>query len=305
MVFLVGPTASGKSAVAVCLAKKLNAEIISCDSMQVYNRMKILTSRPPKELTKRVKHHLSGFLNPAKVYNAGLFRKDALVQAEKIYKKGKIPLFVGGTGLYMSALIDGLFSVSHDKKLRRSLEEEARAKGPGYLYRRLVKIDPVAAARIHAHDARRIIRGLEVYAKSGKPISMLQKQRQGLGDGYKIRIFALDLERQKLYSRIDQRVERMFEEGLLKEAKALLCSRLSRTSRYALGLPEIKGYLQGKYGLNEAKRLIKRNSRHYAKRQLTWFKKDKRLEWIRIKDMDSPSAAALRIFKHYHKGRPN
>jgi len=303
IVFLVGPTASGKSAVAVCLAKRLNAEIISCDSMQIYRKMNILSSRPPKELTKRIKHHLLGFLKPSRDYNAGRFRKDALLEAERIYKKGKIPLFVGGTGLYMSAIIDGLFaSLPYDKEIRRKLEVDAKMKGAGYLYHKLAKIDPHAAARIHAHDARRIIRALEVFLKCGKPISVLQKERHGLGDEYKVRIFALNLERAKLYNRIDQRVGQMFDQGLLKEARALLKSRLSRTSRYALGLPEIKGYLQGKYDLNEAKRLIKRNSRHYAKRQLTWFRKDKRVEWIRIKDRETPSVIAARIFKRCRKG---
>ena len=295
---MVGPTASGKSAVAVCLARKMNAEIISCDSMQIYRKMNIITCRPTKELISRVKHHLFGFVKPSEDYNAGSFRKDALAKADKIYKEGKIPLFVGGTGLYMSAIIDGLFaSVPLDKRLRRRLEEEARLKGADYLYRKLTKVDPVAAARIHAHDARRIVRALEVFAKCGKPISVLQKQRKGLNDEYKIRIFALNLDRAKLYNRIDARVERMFDQGLEKEAKSLLKSHLSRTARYALGLPEIKGYLQGRYNLDEAKRLIKRNSRHYAKRQLTWFKKDKRVEWVKAKDTESPLTVATRIYQ--------
>ena len=298
LLFLVGPTASGKSAAAVALAKKINAEIICCDSMQVYSGMNILTSAPEKELTGRVRHHLFGFLKPCKNYNAASFRKDALEAAQKIYQKGKIPLFVGGSGLYMSAIIDGLFTgAPADMQLRRKLEKEAKLKGARCLYKKLLKVDPLSASKIHANDCRRIIRSLEVFLKTGKPISYLQKQRQGLGPDYRVKIFALNLSRPRLYQRVDQRVELMFERGLEKEARRLLRSRLSKTACYALGLPEIKEYLRGKYDLQEAKRLIKRNSRHYAKRQLTWFRKDKRVKWINLQGAETPQAVAKKIYK--------
>jgi len=300
IIFLVGPTASGKSEVAVSLAKKINAEIISCDSMQIYRGMDILTSKPSKKLIKKVPHYLLGSVRPGQDYNAARFRQDALKACEKIYKKGKIPLFVGGTGLYMSIVIDGLFeSAFVDRSIRLKLEQEAKLKGNKPLYLRLKKVDPQAALKIHPHDGRRVIRALEVFLKTGKPISKLQISRQGLGKEYTCKIFALNLNRDELYRRIDARVERMFKQGLINEAKKFLAKDLSRNASYALGLRELGGYFKNKYDLAQAKRLIKRNSRHYAKRQLTWFRKDKRVKWIRIKDKEPPREIATKIFKRY------
>jgi tRNA dimethylallyltransferase len=194
-------------------------------------------------------------------------------------------LFVGGTGLYYSVIVDGLFpAAAKDKLIRANLEKQLKLKGSKYLYRRLVKVDPSAARKIHPHDARRIIRALEVYLKTGMRISCLQKKRVGLDKEYKISVFGLNLERGFLYGRIDQRVERMFKSGLVNEVKRLLKYKLSRTAKYAIGIPELKGYLSGQYPLAEAKRLMQRNSRHYAKRQLTWFRRDKRINWVNLKN---------------------
>jgi len=298
IVFLLGPTGIGKSAAAINLAKKINAEIISCDSMQVYRKMDIITSKVTPAQRKKVKHHLLGMIAPEQEYNAAKYRQDALLICDKLFRKGKIPLFVGGTGLYYSIIVDGLFpAVPQDRLIRVKLEKQLKLKGNKYLYRRLVKVDSAAAGKIHPNDARRIIRALEVYLKTGTRISQLQKNRFGLAKEYELKIFGLNSKRQFLYDTINQRVNKMFGLGLINEVKRLLKHKLSRTAKCAIGIGEIKGYFQGQYSLVEAKRLIQRNSRHYAKRQLTWFRKDKRIEWININKGESPVQVALKLWK--------
>jgi tRNA dimethylallyltransferase len=298
IIFLVGPTAIGKSAVAISLAKKINAEIISCDSMQVYRKMDVITSKPTPVQRKKIKHHLIGAINPDQEYNVAQYRRDALSICDKLFKENKIPLFVGGTGLYYSILIDGLFpAVPQDKGIRVKLNKQLVLKGSGYLYKRLADVDPAAVRKIHPNDVRRIIRALEVYLKTGRRISVLQKMRIGLGQEYAIKVFGLNSKRQSLYDLIDQRVNRMFNSGLINEVKRLLLHKLSKTAICAIGIPELKGYLNGQYSLDNAKRLIQRNSRHYAKRQLTWFRKDKRIEWIDTNNLESPAQVAQRIWK--------
>jgi len=298
VVFIVGPTAVGKSAAAAALAKKVNAEVISCDSMQVYRGMRVLASYPEKNLLKSTPHHLIASVSPSVQYNASKYRIQAVKRIGDIIGKGKTPILAGGTGLYMSVLVDGIFKSkagAKAKRIREQLYRQAGIKGSAYLYARLKKVDPRAAAKIHPNDIKRVIRALEVFESMGKPISLLQKERRGLGADYDIKIFCLNSNREQLYRRIDSRVEKMFESGLVKEVKKLLSSRLSKTSRTALGIREVKGYLDGSYDLEEAKRLLKLNTRHYAKRQLTWFRKDKRIEWIQIKPDERASSIANRI----------
>jgi len=298
IVFLLGPTGVGKTASAIKLAKKINAEIISCDSMQVYRKMNILTCQATLRERKKVKHHLLGVLNPQQEYNAAKYRKAALAICGQLFSQGKIPLFVGGAGLYYAIIIDGLFAaVPQDKIIRAKLEKQLKSRGSNYLYRYLARVDSLAARKIHPHDARRIIRALEVYLKTGRRISQLQKNRAGLSKEYKIKIFGLNLERQMLYDTIDRRVDQMFKLGLIREVKGLLKLKLSRTAKCAIGIRELKGYFSGEYPLAEARRLIQRNSRHYAKRQLTWFRKDKRIQWINIEDKETPKEIAKRIYE--------
>jgi tRNA dimethylallyltransferase len=281
LIFLVGPTAVGKTDLAVSLAKKINAEIISCDSMQVYKGMDILTSKPPVGIRKKIPHHLIDVVKPSCEYNVSRYRGQAIKKILAIVKKGKVPFFVGGSGLYMSVVVDGIFEVkTEDRALRKKLYKQAQGCGSQKLYADLVKADPKAAAKIHPNDAKRIIRALEVFKVTGQPISQMQSKRKGLGDEYDIRIFCLDLPREELDRRIDQRVDRMFRQGLVKEVKKLLKSRLSKTSAMAIGIKEVKGYLSGEYSLQEAKTLIKKNTRKYARRQMTWFRKDKRIGWV-------------------------
>jgi len=300
IIFIVGPTASGKTAAAAILAKKINAEIISCDSMQVYKGMDIITSKPSSAQRKKVPHHLLNVISPAVNYDVARYRRAAVKAAGDILKKGKLPLFVGGTGLYVSLLLDGIFKQkAPEPSARRRLYKLADRHGGLYLYNRLRKLDPEAASRIHSHDLKRMIRALEVYAATGQPISKLQQQRRGLSADHDVVIFCLDLERSLLYHRIDRRVDQMFKKGLGREVKRLLRTRLGRTASCAIGIKELKGYFQGQYGLEEAKRLIKLNTRRYAKRQLTWFRKDSRIKWIKVATNDSPKETARKLWKKY------
>ncbi|MBL7151727.1 MAG: tRNA (adenosine(37)-N6)-dimethylallyltransferase MiaA [Candidatus Omnitrophica bacterium] len=298
ILFLVGPTAAGKTEVGIELAKELNAEIISCDSMQIYKGMDIITSKPAKLLRKKIKHHLLDIVGPAQEYNVARYRQEAVKKIRGLIKKGKTPLFVGGTGLYMSVLIDGIFKQnSRNNNIRRRLYKELKNSGSGHLYKRLKRVDPAAAARIYSNDARRIIRALEVFQTTGRPISCLQRERSGLAGQYQIKAFCLNLRRDKLYERIEGRVEKMFKKGLASEVKRLLRCRLSKTASCAIGIKELKGYFAGLYDLEKAKELIKRNTRQYAKRQLTWFRKERRLSWIEVSGKETPGAIAQRIIK--------
>lgn len=296
--FLVGPTGIGKSAAAISLARKIKAEIISCDSMQVYRGMDVITSKASPIQRRLARHHLISVVKPSEEYNAARYRDEALAICDKLFKKGRVPLFVGGTGLYYSIIIDGLFpAVPEDKKIRVGLYKEAKAKGGGQLYKRLAKVDPVASAKIHPNDTKRIIRAMEVFMLTGKPITLLQKQRKGLGPEYEVKVFGLNTKRELLYKKINARVERMFNLGLVAEVKRLLKGKLSKTASCAIGVKQLKGYFDGKYSLEEASRLIQQESRRYAKRQLTWFRKDKRVKWINVKDKEAPQGVAGRIYK--------
>lgn len=298
IIFLVGPTAVGKSEAALKLAARIPAEIISCDSMQIYKGMDIVSSKPLKTLMRRVKHHLIGILSPEEEYSVVKYRRQAIDKIKEVIKRGRIPLFVGGTGFYMSILIDGIFTAKpENKKLRQFMYKEAELRGSRYLHQKLAKVDPQAALRIHPNDTRRIVRALEVFETMGLPISKLQKHRRGLACEYDIRIFCLNMPRDKLYKRIDERVDKMFKRGLLKEISKLLKLKLSRTACYCLGIRELKGYFRGLYDLEEAKRLMKRNSRLYAKRQLTWLRKDKRINWIELSGRETPQLIANKIWK--------
>lgn len=298
LIFLIGPTAIGKTDIAIMLAKKINAEIISCDSMQIYKGMDIITSQPTAGLRKKMAHHLIGIIPLTKEYNVLKYRKAALKKIREIINRGKIPLLVGGTGLYISILIDGIFNFkSKGDNVRQRLYKQAEILGSQCLYKRLADVDPEAAIKVHPHDVKRIVRALEVFEITGKQISKLQKQKRGLTDRYEMRIFGLNMQRHKLYRRIDARVEKMFMQGLVGEVRKLLKQKLSRTASCAIGIKELKGYFAGEYDLEEAKRLMKRNTRLYAKRQLTWFRKDKRIEWIELGEREKPKEIARRIVK--------
>jgi len=282
VIFLLGPTAVGKTEFALKAAKRIGAEIISCDSMQIYKGMDIISSKPSAIIRKKIPHFLIDVISPKKEFNVSTYRLRALKAIKQIRNRKRVPLFVGGTGLYASAVLDGVFKgPGEDKRIRSRLYQQATEKGAEYLYRRLIKVDPEAAEKIHPNDIKRVTRALEVWIKTKKPISRWQKKRQGIANNYDIEIYCLDMPRDELYSRINQRVDKMFRDGLVNEVGRLLKNGLSKTAACAIGINEIKGYLEKRYGLDEAKELIKRHTRRYAKRQITWFRKDKRISWIK------------------------
>jgi tRNA dimethylallyltransferase len=302
ILFLAGPTAVGKTEVALELSKKIPLEAISCDSMQVYKEINIASSKPTEKILKKVPHHLINTVSVNREYNVADFRRATLKAIKQIHQKNKIPLIVGGSGLYMSVILDGIFNgAQKDSGLRMRLQKEADKFGSRQLYDRLKNVDPQAAAKIHPHDLKRLIRALEVYELTKKPISNLQNKRNGIWGKFDIRIFGLMRNRDKLYERINQRVDQMFKKGVLKEIKSVLDKPVSLTASYCLGVKEIKGFLEGQYDLAEAQCLIKQNSRRYAKKQLTWLRKDKRINWIKVSDEERPRDIAKKILFQLQK----
>lgn len=277
LIILAGPTAVGKTELSLQLAQRLEAEIISADSMQVYKRMDIGTAKPSLEERKAVPHHLIDLVEPNQDFSVADYQKCFEQTVASIYAKGKLPLLTGGTGLYIRACIQG-FNLEPGEPLpdlRKKLKEEAEQYGPDYIHQRLVKVDPVAAAKIHPNDVRRVIRALEVFQNTGVPISQLQ-QKKNSRFKYNVIYLFLNRERDELYRRIELRVDRMISEGLVEEVHSLLESGFSPQlkSMQSLGYKQICSYLQQEISLEEAIASIKQETRHYAKRQLTWFRKE-------------------------------
>ena len=298
IIFIVGPTAVGKSEVAACVAKKKSAEIVSCDSMQVYKEIQIANNKASLKIRQNIPHHLIDVVSVAERFDVASFNQLASQAIQEIHDRRHWPLIVGGTGLYMQVLLDGIFEAKEiDLDLREELLQQAQDKGPEVLYNQLKLKDPLAAQKLHPHDLKRVVRALEVFLTEQQPISQLQKKRQGLWGKYDIQIFGLNCDRKKLYQKINERVERMFEEGLVDEIQSLQDLPLSQTARMIIGVKEVRGFLDGIYELEEAKELMKRNTRRLAKRQLTWFRKDKRIQWIDIDETQSLDKTVERILK--------
>ncbi len=285
VLFLLGPTGSAKSDLSIHLAKLLSGEIISCDSMLVYKGMNIGTAKPAVREREGIKHHLIDIKSPSQQFAVSDYRKLALKAIEQVLRRGNLPIVVGGSGLYAQALIDGLVPESKNtSKVRRSLEKKLEKYGLKYLYKRLQAIDPERAREILPSDPRRTVRALEIYETYKiKPSIWLQK-RVGLNElGYEWLMIGLRRDRAELYERINQRVERMIEKGFVREVKSLSKKRLSRTARHAIGYQEMLSYLKGELPLDEAIQETKKRSRHLAKKQLTWFRKESRIHWIDVK----------------------
>ncbi len=301
VIFIVGATATGKSEVAFFLAKRMNAEIISCDSMLVYKEPKIITAKPPDKILSEIKHHFINIISVTQSYSVYDYYREATKKIKKLFSQDKTLLVCGGTGLYFKALLDGIFSQPNkDGGLRKKLYQEAEGSGLEKLYQRLKKVDPETAKKISKNDKKRIIRALEVYQLTGKPISAKKKEARGLWQKLPIEIFGLKLSRDQLYRRINQRVDKMFERGAIDEVRQLLTKNLGITAEKIIGVGEIKKYLETQGGdspcssyakasedrpgviplLEDAKEKMKQNTRNFAKRQITWFKKDPRIEWI-------------------------
>jgi len=292
VIFIVGPTAVGKSEIGACLSSRRNAEIVCCDALQVYQEIFIASDKPSVGLRAAVPHHLIDILSVTEDFNVARYRELAVAAIEDIRARGKTPLIVGGSGMYMSVLLDGIFEGAAAKDdLREELIQELAAKGVGALHERLKVLDPQASAKIHPNDPQRIIRALQVAVSTGQPISSLQQKREGLWGKLPIKLFALNRPREELYQRVEARVEDMFARGLVDEVKRVAALPISITARKLIGIPEVMGLLNGEYDLARAKYLMKLHTRHYVKRQLTWFRRDKRLVWVDI--ASNQSAAEL------------
>lgn len=288
LIFITGPTATGKSEVAFLLAKKIKAEIISSDAMLVYKEPKIITNRPPSSYLKEIKHNFIGVVSVKESYNVYKYFKEASSLIKNLIQIGKNIIVCGGSGLYIKTLLDGIFEAAgEDKNLREELRRRTEKEGLQGLYNNLQSCDPLSAQAISPRDLRRIIRALEVYHLTGKPLSFWKTKTEGLRGKYPIEIFGLTLRRKLLYERINKRVEEMFKRGAVEEVKKLIRLPLSLTAGKIIGLREIEGYLKGEYSLEEAKELMKLNSRHFAKRQITWFKKEKQINWIDVEGKDN------------------
>lgn len=285
VIFIVGPTAVGKSEIALRLAEKNNGEIISCDSMQVYEEVAIANNKPSKEDLNRVNHHLVGGISVEEDFDVVRFNKSACDKISLILKNGRLPIVAGGSGLYIKVLLDGIFEGGErNEELRQTLREEAEVKGNEFIYSKLQELDPAAAGKIHPNDTKRVVRALEVCYQEEQPISELQKIRCGISQTYDIAMFGIDRDRKKLYEQIELRVDQMFEKGLTEEVKKLESLTLSRTAESIIGIREVRGFLNGEYDIEEAKEMMKQNTRRLAKRQMTWFRKEHRIHWIEITD---------------------
>jgi len=288
IIVITGPTAVGKTDLAIYLARHLGGEIISADSMQIYRYLDIGTAKPGPPERKMAPHHLIDQVDPRETYSAGDFQREARIKLDQIIKKKKQPLIVGGTGLYLQALLQGLPPAfeARDPALREKLRRLAEREGRQTLHNKLRQCDPELATRIHPHDIQRVIRGLEVFKVKGKPLSQLQKEAVSDKLPYPVLGYVLYRPREELYEMIDLRVDKMVEAGLEEEVRYLIqkgCN-LNHTSMQGLGYREFFFFFQGFLSREETIRLIKRNSRRYAKRQLTWFRNKFDFTWIRVQD---------------------
>lgn len=288
MIILTGPTAAGKTELSIKLAKAAGGEIISADSMQVYKKMNIGTAKIMPEEMHGVPHYLVDELNPDEEFHVVRFQQMAKQAAEQIYKKGKIPIVVGGTGFYIQALLYDIdFSAEDaDREYRDGLKDLAEKKGNGYLHRMLAEVDPESAQIIHENNTKRVIRALEFYEKTGTKISMHNEQERTRESHYNFVYFVLIHEREILYERINRRVDRMIEAGLIDEVRQLAGEGYTKdmVSMQGIGYKEVFDYLEGKQDLAETAERIKKDTRHFAKRQLTWFRREKEVTVINRQD---------------------
>lgn len=298
MIILTGPTAVGKSALSVELAKKINGAVISADSMQVYRHMDIGSAKITPEEMQGVTHYMIDELEPDEEFHVVRFVTMAKEYLKEIYADGKIPIIAGGTGFYIQALLYDIDFTEQqcDETYRRQLEDLAREHGAEYLHGILREVDPASAEAIHANNIKRVIRALEFYHLSGKKISEHNETERQKQSPYNFAYFVLTDERAKLYERIDRRVNAMIEAGLVEEVKKLKSMGCSRemVSMQGLGYKEILAYLDGGCTLEEAAYIIKRETRHFAKRQLTWFKKERDVIWLDKQAFGYDDAAILK-----------
>ena len=284
LIVLTGPTAVGKTSLSISLAKAVKGEIISADSMQVYKKMDIGSAKIRSEEMQGIPHYLVDVLEPEEEFHIVKFQQMAKKAMEDIYSRGKIPILVGGTGFYIQAVTKDIdfTEAQQENDYRKELEALAEEKGGEHLHEMLRKVDPVSADAIHAHNVKRVIRALEFYHQNGSPISAHNEEQKQHESPYNLAYFVLNMPRELLYERIDLRVDQMMKEGLLEEVARLKeegCHR-GMVSMQGLGYKEILAYLDGEYPLEEAVRVLKRDTRHFAKRQLTWFRREQEVTWV-------------------------
>lgn len=284
LIVLTGPTAAGKTELSIALAKKLNGAIISADSMQVYKYMNIGSAKIRPEEMQGIRHYLVDVLDPREEFHVARFQQMAKEALEEIYRNGQLPIVVGGTGFYIQALLKDIDfdESSGELPCRKELEETARREGGAVLYERLRQVDPESAEAIHPNNVKRVIRALEFYQETGQPISLHNKEQKEKQPPYTYAYFVLNDDRARLYERIDRRVDRMVEQGLVEEVRWLKEHGYDRSlvSMQGLGYKELFPYLDGTCSLEEAVEIIKRDTRHFAKRQITWFKREPDVIWL-------------------------
>lgn len=284
LIVLTGPTAAGKTELSIALAKKLNGAIISADSMQVYKYMNIGSAKIRPEEMQGIRHYLVDVLDPREEFHVARFQQMAKEALEEIYRNGQLPIVVGGTGFYIQALLKDIDfdESSGELPCRKELEETARREGGAVLYERLKQVDPESAEAIHPNNVKRVIRALEFYQETGQPISLHNKEQKEKQPPYTYAYFVLNDDRVRLYERIDRRVDRMVEQGLVEEVRWLKEHGYDRSlvSMQGLGYKELFPYLDGTCSLEEAVEIIKRDTRHFAKRQITWFKREPDVIWL-------------------------
>lgn len=290
LIILTGPTAVGKTKLSIKLARAVNGEIISADSMQVYRYMDIGSAKIRPEEMEEIPHHLVDCLDPDEEFNVVRFQKMAKEAMEDIYARNRIPILVGGTGFYIQAVTGDIdfTECGEDNSYRKELEKKSKEQGPEVLHRMLFEVDPESALAIHANNTKRVIRALEYYQQTGEPISLHNQQQRQKESPYNLAYFVLNDERSRLYERIDARIDEMLREGLVDEVKRLqqMGYHKGMVSMQGLGYKEILSYLDGTWSLEEAVYILKRDTRHFAKRQITWFKRERNVEWFHKPDYD-------------------
>ena len=303
LVILTGPTAVGKTALSIALAKAIGGEIISADSMQVYRHMDIGSAKITPEEMEGIPHYLIDVLEPDQEFNVVVFQELAKQAAAEIYSRGHIPIVAGGTGFYIQALVYDIDFTENDEDtaFRRTLEEQAKREGTEALYERLRAVDPESCESIHAHNSKRVIRAIEFYEKTGKKISEHNREQRQNDSPYNFAYFVLNDDRERIYERINVRVDLMMAQGLVEEVRALRESgcRKEMVSMQGLGYKELLSYLEGETSMEEAVYLIKRDTRHFAKRQLTWFRREKEVIWVDKTVFDHDSQKILNFMQDF------
>lgn len=283
VIVICGPTASGKTGLSIELAKKINGEIVSCDSMQIYKDMTIGTAKPTLEEMQGIKHYLIDFVSPDSRYSVADFQKDAKKAIAEILSKGKVPIIVGGTGLYVDTLVYNIQypEIETDLEYRKQLEKIAEKDGLYALYEKASEIDEEAVKKISSNDKKRIMRILEIHHQTGKTKTQLEIESRKEEPEYDYLVYAINMDREKLYDRINKRVDIMIDQGLIEEVQKLLQKyKTFPTAMQGLGYKEVVSYLQGNMTKEEMIDVLKQETRRYAKRQLTWFRKNKEIKWI-------------------------